>query len=93
MKEFKKSLAELGKRGLEDSQMKHQLLVDMGKPEGERFKVRYLLQAEVDNLEREGKLDQDGSHKACGLFGTEEGVEAAIIKLQSDLEVVKPNKH
>ncbi len=94
MEEFRKSLAgTLGKRALEDSQMRYQLLVDMSEPEDERVKVRYLLQVEVDELERKGELDQDGSHRACGLFDTEEEVEAMIIKLQRDFEAVEPSRH
>lgn len=58
----------------------------MAQPAETRFRVRFLLQLEVDELKRDGELDEDDSYVACGLFDTEAEVEARIVQLQGDFE-------
>ena len=85
MRQFKKDLAKFAQEEAERSKMRYQVLVDMSKPKDERYKIKYLLQSEVDDMKRDGTFEMDGSHVSCGLFDTEEEVEAMITKLEQDL--------
>ncbi len=91
--DFRVELEKFVIRAIEGTEEKYQLLVDMAQPEKTRFMVRFLLQLEVTALRRDGELDEDDSYTACGLFDTEEELEARIAQLQRDFDSMGSVEH